>query len=123
MSLSSTLHRSLRTAWPLSPRFQRQHERKACAVVAQLYFIERGLSIRGLIDEASLGGFRFRPAQSFILQRNHDPVRVTVFDRDLLATLVNTSPMGYGLKLTSMLSTAELEEIVGPDALQPSIQA
>lgn len=123
MSLSSALHQSLRNGLRFSPRFQRQHERRPCSVFAQLYFIERGFSIRGLIDEASLGGLRFRPAQSYILLRSHDPVRVTVLDREFLATLVNTSPMGYGLKLTSMLSEAELDAIVGPESRSPSLQA
>lgn len=123
MSLSSAIRRPFRNVLFFTPSFQRQHERKACSMAAQLYFLDRGFAISGLIDEASLGGLRFRPAQSFILQRSHDPVRVTVLGRDLLATLVNTSAMGYGLKLTAMLSQAELDEIVGPDFLPPSFQS
>lgn len=108
ISLVMRLVRGLRR----SANFTRAHERLTCSAAGEVFFIKRGCTIRGVVDEVSRGGLRLRPAQSFIVRRVDEDVRVSFGPFDLQATIVNTSPGGYGLKLKQMLQPEELDEIV-----------
>lgn len=94
-----------------SANFTRAHERLTCSVVGEVFFIKRGCTIRGVIDEVSRGGLRLRPAQTFLVKRFDEDVRVTFGRFDVQATIVNTSPGGYGFRLKSVLAPDDLEEI------------
>ena len=94
-----------------SANFTRAHERLTCSAVGEVFFIKRGCTIRGVVDEVSRGGLRLRPAQSFIVRRFDEDVRVSIGRFDLHATIVNTSPGGYGFKLSQILAPDEIEEI------------
>lgn len=94
-----------------SASFTRAHERLTCSAVGEVVFIKRGCTIRGVIDEVSRGGLRLRPAQTFIVNRTDEDVRVMFGRFDLHATIVNTSPGGYGFKLKTVLTPADVAEI------------
>ena len=91
--------------------FTRAHERMTCSVIGEVFFIKRGCTIRGVIDEVSRGGLRLRPAQSFVVKRADEDVRVSFGRFDIAATIVNTSPGGYGFRLKTTLAPEDLEEI------------
>ena len=94
-----------------SASFTRAHERLACSAVGDVLFIKRGCTIRGVIDEVSRGGLRLRPAQSFIVNRTDEDVRVKFGRFDLQATIVNTSADGYGIKLKTVLTPADVTDV------------
>lgn len=93
--------------------FQRAHVRRPVSIMASLYFVDRGFAIPGRIAELSLGGLRFHPALSRILDRTGDDVRVRFGTYDLDARLMNTSEIGYGLRLMRTLTQAEFDDISG----------
>lgn len=99
-----------------SDNFSRRHERFPCNIAAQLAFPERGFSLDGQLNEMSLGGGRFRPVLTHILERHGDGVLLIVGDRQLEANIVNTTPFGYGLRLREPITGDVLRAIV---ALKP----
>jgi hypothetical protein len=115
MSQISAVVRGLMSRLNLAKSFVRAHERRNCTCVGELYFIDRGFATRGIIEEISCGGLRFRPVHSFILERSGDAVSVRFDGYALDAQLMNVSPRGYGLKLRTPLTEAEVEEIVRAD--------
>ena len=117
MSSVSNAMRRLLSRFRLPSGFVRAHERRSCAIFGELYFVDRGFGTRGVIDEISCGGMRFRPAQSFILERHGDAVSVRFDGYVLDGLLVNVSPKGYGLKLRAVLSEDEVDAIARQDDL------
>ncbi len=112
MRTISSAIRGLMSRFSATKSFVRAHERRSCVCVGELYFVDRGFATRGIIDEISCGGIRFRPVHSFVLERSGDAVSVRFNGFALDAQLVNVSPKGYGLKLRTPLSEAQVEEII-----------
>ena len=115
MNLIPGALRSMIRRFSASKSFVRAHERRTCACVGEIYFVDRGFGTRGIVDEISCGGIRFRPVHSYVLERWGDAVSVRFGGYALDATLVNVSPKGYGLKLRTPLTEAEVDEIVAAD--------
>lgn len=115
MSLMSGVFRGVMRRFSAAKSFVRAHERRNCTCVGEIYFIDRGFGTRGIVDEISCGGLRFRPVHSYILERWGDSVSVRFNGYALDAQLVNVSPKGYGLKLRTPLTEAEVDEIVATE--------
>ncbi|HEY8579358.1 MAG TPA: hypothetical protein VIL72_05685 [Beijerinckiaceae bacterium] len=122
MSRISRVIRGLLSRFNVGEGFVRAHERRRCVCVGEIHFIDRGFATRGIIDEISCGGVRFRPVHSFVLERGGDAVIVRFNGLEIEALLVNVSPKGYGLKLRTPLSDAQVDGIVRKDEA-PSARA
>ncbi|WP_181699674.1 PilZ domain-containing protein [Chthonobacter albigriseus] len=110
--IPSSVSRVVRSMIPgMGNSFSRRHERYTCSIIAKLNFIERGFSIDGELNEISLGGGRFRPASTHILMRSEDSVVLVVEAFAIEAYIVNTTPLGYGLKFREPIAETQLTEI------------
>lgn len=104
--------------------FSRSHERQACFISGTMFFLEHGFTLDGYVEEISLGGILFRPAQSYVVRRSAGTVRITAGLLVAEAELRNTSTLGYGLQLRQTLTQEQLDAILAqqnPAAILPMI--
>ena len=92
--------------------FARSHERHGCQLSGNIFFLEHGFTLDGYVEEISLGGILFRPAQSYMVRRFEGTVRVTAGSLVAEAELRNTSALGYGLQLRQQLTQEQLSEFL-----------
>ena len=92
--------------------FSRSHERHTCRLSGSLFFLEHGFILDGYVEEISLGGILFRPAQTYMVRRYEGMVRVTAGPLVAEAELRNTSAFGYGLQLRQQLTQEQLDEFL-----------
>jgi hypothetical protein len=92
--------------------FARSHERHACFISGTMFFLEHGFTLDGYVEEISLGGILFRPAQSYVVRRSAGTVRLTAGLLVAEAELRNTSALGYGLQLRQTLTQEQLAAIL-----------
>jgi len=92
--------------------FSRSHERHHCKLSGSIFFLEHGFTLDGYVEEISLGGVLFRPAQTYMVRRFEGTVRVTAGPLVAEGELRNTSAFGYGLQLRQQLTQEKLDEIL-----------
>jgi hypothetical protein len=88
---------------------QRSHVRHDCMIVATITVIDKHVTIDGLVSELSLGGVKFRPASTYILDRTDEKVSVSMDGFVIDGTIRNTSPAGYGIQLAMKLEEEDLD--------------
>lgn len=92
--------------------FVRRHSRHDCFIVGTMELSERRVVIDGTVMELSLGGLLFRPAASFILERAGDEVEIEFADIKIAGKLMNTRPVGYGIKFDKVLDGETFDRLV-----------
>ena len=77
----------------------RRHKRYAVISIGELSFVNRTITLDGIITEVSLGGLKFRPASVYLMDRSKEQVNIT-FDRfSLIGRIRATRSDGYGIEL------------------------
>lgn len=84
--------------------FVRRHSRHDCFIVGTMGLTERRIDVDGAVLELSLGGCLFRPASIFLLERGGEDVTVEFADLKIAGRLMNTRPVGYGVKFNANLT-------------------
>jgi hypothetical protein len=88
---------------------QRTHVRHDCMIVATITVVDKHVTIDGLVSEISLGGVKFRPASTYILDRTSEKVSISMDGFVIDGTIRNTSQEGYGIQLGMKLEEEDLE--------------
>ncbi|GGH10770.1 hypothetical protein GCM10007036_07510 [Alsobacter metallidurans] len=91
---------------------KRAYPRSACRIAARLELPEKAFSIDGMIIEASRGGILFRESSRYILDRRGAPVVVHLPGLEIKGDIVNVSPLGYGVRLSHLISEEALGELL-----------
>jgi hypothetical protein len=93
-------------------RMARAAVRHSCLIDGQLLLVDRDTRLDGRITNVSLSGALFRPRLSYLLQRKHVPVLLSVGDKEIAAEILATVPQGYGIAFLEPISAAELEALL-----------
>jgi hypothetical protein len=96
----------------------RRYSRHRCYVPAVLTLTGRGYGVDGAVTEVSRGGCLFREASTYILDRRGLPITVRLLDIEVGGTIVNVSPLGYGIRLDSLLDEAIVDSLAETGAEQ-----
>ncbi|HHS82722.1 MAG TPA: PilZ domain-containing protein [Devosia sp.] len=108
---TSTLRRRLQ-ADESKNSHKRRFERHSIFAIAHITLTDSSQRIDGVVDEVSIGGIRFHPALSFIMERNNEPVTVDLGDLHLSGRIRATRADGYGIQLMDMLSEQQLADLL-----------
>ncbi len=100
----------------------RRHVRHDCCVIAHLRVIEREFEMDGVVLEISQGGVLFRPASTYIMDRQGERVLVRFEGRELIGTIMSSRPIGYGVKLDAPVDDETIEMVITKYGLR-TIQA
>lgn len=95
----------------------RRHSRHECFIPARMHFLDHGFDMDGFVDEISLSGLRFRPAQLYLMRRTSSIVRIRAGDMDFVGILRNASPKGYGIELRMHLDEQILDDLIAEHPL------
>lgn len=90
----------------------RTEERSSCFTVGQLSFPDAGVTLEGVILDASRFGVSFRPASRFIEHRVGEQAHLSVEGVHRVGIIRATRPNGYGIQLMSPLEDADRRAIV-----------
>jgi len=88
---------------------RRREERRTFSAVAELVLPDHGLSIDGVVADASSGGLTFRPAANYIEERTGEHVMVVVEDIRRKGVIRSTRVNGYGIQLIDRLTPEDLD--------------
>jgi len=91
---------------------KRKFKRHNIFAVGEMVVMNNSQRIDGVVDEISTGGLRFRPASSFIMERNGDAVSMTLGDFQISGRIRATRADGYGVQLLDQLSKNQLNVII-----------
>ena len=70
---------------------------------------DKGFGIDGLITEASKGGFTFRPASNYLVERTGEYIQIIIDEFQRSGIIRSTRPDGYGVQLLQPLDDQELK--------------
>lgn len=90
----------------------RRFERYECACAGRVSIVNSSLSLDGIITEISKGGVKFRPFQSYLLERNGKEVRVEILGQVFTGKIAATRVDGYGIALFEQLSDEEIDLLI-----------
>jgi len=91
---------------------KRQFERHKLFAPGVLIMMNSSQEIDGMIAEISSGGLRFRPASSYIQERNSEPVYIVLDDLRLSGRIRATRADGYGVQVLDEMTEESLREIL-----------
>jgi hypothetical protein len=84
--------------------------RSACCLVGVMLLVDKALPVDGLIMELGSSSLLFRPASSYILDRNGAEVSMRFGSHEVRGKVIHVSARGYLVTLASALSQADLAE-------------
>lgn len=90
----------------------RRHERYECANAGRVSIVNSSLSLDGIITEIAKGGVKFRPFQSYLLERNGKEVTVEILGQFLTGKIAATRVDGYGIALFEQLSDEKINMLI-----------
>ncbi|MBL1240333.1 MAG: hypothetical protein COB13_000670 [OCS116 cluster bacterium] len=90
--------------------FIRKYERIDCSFVSQMVFLDTSAKLDGIVNEISQGGAIFRPAQSYILQRQGETIGLELNGISVSGTIITTRSFGYAIKFFKDLSQEEMDQ-------------
>lgn len=93
-------------------RAARRHVRHECTCTGVLRILNSAHVMEGLVNEISFSGLRFRPAKSFILERNGAQVSCSFADMQLTGKIVATRSSGFGIALHEDIDEETLDDFV-----------
>lgn len=88
---------------------KRRFERHPCMIVATMTVTDKHFDVDGLVTEISVGGLRFRPASTYILDRRNEVVSISMEGLVVPGVIKNVSEIGYGIMLTNELDPNDVE--------------
>ena len=91
--------------------FSRAHRRFPCYMEAKLHLVDSRITLEGMIFEISQGGVLFRQASAYILDRQGADVRVDLPGLRVKGSIVNTRPIGYGIKLFDPFEEEDVQQL------------
>ena len=91
---------------------KRQFERHNIFAVASMVMMDNSLSMEGVVDEISEGGVRFRPASTFIMERNNESVLINLDSLQISGIIRATRADGYGVQLLDPLNQDQLDVLI-----------
>lgn len=91
---------------------QRRHTRHECSALGVMAIVNRSITMEGIVTEISQGGIKFRPATTYLLNRNGTQVSVTFSTIRVTGKIVATRPDGYGIALFEELDDALIEDFL-----------
>ncbi|MEM9710556.1 MAG: PilZ domain-containing protein [Pseudomonadota bacterium] len=100
-------------------QLRRRHSRHGCSVLATLQFMNSATLMYGLVTEVSVSGLRFRPAKSFLLERNGAQVSCAFEQFRLPGKIVASRANGYGIALHEEIDLTLLEAFVAEFGNEP----
>jgi hypothetical protein len=96
-------------------------QRAACCVVAVMLLVDRALPLDGMIMELGQGTLLFRPASTFILDRNGAEVSLRFGRHEMRGRIIHVSPRGYLVTMAGTLSQDDLEETLSKFGLGDAV--
>lgn len=91
---------------------KRQFQRHNIFAVASMVMMDNSLNMDGVVDEVSEGGLRFRPASTFIMERNNESVLMNLDSFQISGIIRATRADGYGVQLLDPLNEDQLEILI-----------
>jgi hypothetical protein len=99
--------------WKKRKSVTRRHKRYDCCIVAQMTLTERDVTLDGVVMEMSCGGLLFRVASHYILDRSGQQVSVNLDNLVVPGRIMNTSSLGYGIKVFTEIDEEDVLHLVG----------
>lgn len=110
MQLSNLIPSKLRKKPSLEDnKLNRKYERYECSFVSKLVFLDTSAKLEGIVNEISLGGAIFRPAQSYILERHGETIGLELNGISVSGTIITTRSFGYAIKFFKNLTEQEMQ--------------
>lgn len=94
---------------PVPEKFIRKYDRHDCSFISTLIFLDTSAKLDGIVNEISQGGAIFRPAQSYILERQGDTVGLELNGVSISGKIVTTRDFGYAIKFFKDLPEEEVQ--------------
>lgn len=91
---------------------KRQFQRFDIFAVGAMTIMNNSQRIDGVIDEVSAGGLRFRPAATYILERQNEAVSIELGDFVISGIIRATRADGYGVQLLDQLDSEQLDILI-----------
>ena len=91
---------------------KRKFQRHPTFAVATLMLLDNSHIFDGVVTEVSSGGVKFRPASSFLQERNGDRVAVKIDEIQSSGVIRASRADGYGIQLLDKLSPEEMDHIL-----------
>jgi hypothetical protein len=91
---------------------KRAFDRHKIFAVATMILSFNSQEVEGVITEVSQGGLKFRPATSFLLERNGERVSIIVDDIKKSAIIRASRADGYGVQLLDEIDVNEINYIL-----------
>ena len=91
---------------------KRQDARKNCFTVAALLLPEKGITIDGVIREASRRGLTFRPASNYIEERDGEAVQIAFSSWSRNGIIRSSRPDGHGIQLFDPLADEDIAAVI-----------
>lgn len=91
---------------------KRQFQRHNIFAVASMVMMDNSLNMDGVVDEVSEGGVRFRPASTFIMERNNESVLMNLDSFQISGIIRATRADGYGVQLLDPLNQDQIDILI-----------
>lgn len=95
----------------------RRHERHACLCIGKMAIFNRSLSLDGIITEVAKGGVKFRPAKTYLLDRNGVEVTIEIADHKFTGKIAASRADGYGIAFFDELTDDQISYFLASDIL------
>jgi hypothetical protein len=90
----------------------RRHIRYDCYAIGTIFFLNRSISLEGVISEISKSGLKFRPAKTYLLERKQSQVLCEFGNFRISGRIVAARPDGYGIALLEALDEDKLSDFL-----------
>ncbi|WP_424983859.1 PilZ domain-containing protein [Maritalea sp. S77] len=91
---------------------KRKFQRHPTFAVSTLMLLDNSHIFDGVITEVSSGGVKFRPASSFLQERNGERVAVKIDEIQSTGVIRASRADGYGIQLLEKFSNEEMDHIL-----------
>ena len=89
-----------------------RRDRQSCCIVSVMVLIDRNLAIDGLMTGIGRQTILFRPASTYIFDRQGAEVSMRFADHDVRGRVTDVGPTGYVVTLTTLLTDEAVETII-----------
>ncbi len=99
------------------PVFSRSAVRYSCQIECDMDLIGSDAHYVGRLIDISSGGAMVRPRLAYLLHRFDVPVLLHIRGESIQASIMATTPAGFGLRFSQLLSDAQMAQILGEQYL------
>ena len=89
-----------------------RRDRQTCCIVSVMVLIDRNLAIDGLMTGIGRQTILFRPASTYIFDRQGAEVSMRFADHDVRGRVTDVGPTGYVVTLTNLLTDEMVQNII-----------